>query len=179
MCSSSTPIFYFNCELFFVYIVKQKQNKILWILWILKNQILLDTKFENSIIHKPFLGSREVPQQNWVWSVQRCWLLLNTNRQTKKYKNKEKSNNKHSWNLKGWNLLIVKNLLVNLILNKKSIDYSHSYLVSMASLVVLINSWTGIIILKHIHCSVFTFFKIKFYSLNHLIEKLRYIHIRF
>ena len=52
------PIFYFNCEhVLFKYIVKQKQTKIF------KNQILLGANFENSIIHKPSLGSCEVPQQ--------------------------------------------------------------------------------------------------------------------
>ena len=62
------PIFYFNCEhILFVYIVKQKQTKILRI--ILKKfrglskfsniEFWWTQIFENSIIQKPFLGSRE------------------------------------------------------------------------------------------------------------------------
>jgi len=37
--------------------------------------------FENSIIHKPSLGSREVPHKIWAQSVQPFRRLLDTNRQ--------------------------------------------------------------------------------------------------
>ena len=37
---------------------------------IFKNRILLAANFENSIIHKPSLGSREVPLKMWARSVQ-------------------------------------------------------------------------------------------------------------
>ena len=36
------------------------------------------------IIHKPFLGSRDVPQKIWARSVQPFWRLLDTNKQTDK-----------------------------------------------------------------------------------------------
>ena len=36
------------------------------------------------IIHKPFLGPREVPQKMWARSVQPFWRLLDTNEQTGK-----------------------------------------------------------------------------------------------
>ena len=50
----------------FVYIVKQKQNFVDF-----KNNFFFDgTNFENSIIHKPSLGSREVIQQIRARSVQ-------------------------------------------------------------------------------------------------------------
>ena len=39
--------------------------------------------FENSIIHKASLGSREVPQKIWARLVQSFWRLLDTNRQAK------------------------------------------------------------------------------------------------
>ena len=40
--------------------------------------------FENSIIQKPSLGSREVPQKIWARSVQLLGRLLDTNKQTEK-----------------------------------------------------------------------------------------------
>ena len=40
--------------------------------------------FENSIIPKPSMGSREVPQKIWVRSVQPFWRLLDTKGQTDK-----------------------------------------------------------------------------------------------
>jgi len=36
------------------------------------------------IIHKPSLGSRNVPHKIWAWSVQPFWRLLDTNKQTDK-----------------------------------------------------------------------------------------------
>ena len=39
-------------------------------------------KFENSIIHKPSLGSRDIPQNIWARSVQPLVYLLDTNKQT-------------------------------------------------------------------------------------------------
>ena len=49
---------------------------------IFKNRILLESNFENSIILKPSLGSREIPQQIWARSVQPFWRLWDTNKQT-------------------------------------------------------------------------------------------------
>ena len=40
--------------------------------------------FKNLIIHKPSLGSREIPQKIWARSVQSFWRLLDTNKQTNK-----------------------------------------------------------------------------------------------
>ena len=45
--------------------------------------------FENLIIHKPFLGSHDVPQKIWARSVQPFWRLLDTNRQTDKQTNRQ------------------------------------------------------------------------------------------
>jgi len=65
------PIFYFNCEnVLFVNIAKQKQTKeIRRFLKLSKNRIFKKKIFENSIIRKSFLGSREVPQKNYARSV--------------------------------------------------------------------------------------------------------------
>ena len=87
------PIFYFSCEhVLFVYIVKQKKiirgflQKISWIFKILKNLMTIKfwwrQIFEILIIHKPSLGSLDVPQKIWARSVQPFWRLLDTNRQT-------------------------------------------------------------------------------------------------
>ena len=38
--------------------------------------------FKISIIHKPSLGSQDVPQKIWARSVQPFWRLLDTNKQT-------------------------------------------------------------------------------------------------
>ena len=64
--------FYFNVEhVFIVNIEKQTQNKNFadFIKRIFKNRILLQSIFEYSVIHKPSLGSCEVPQQNMARSV--------------------------------------------------------------------------------------------------------------
>jgi len=45
--------------------------------------------FKISIIHKPSLGSLDVPQKIWVWSAQPFWRLLDTNKQTDKQTNKQ------------------------------------------------------------------------------------------
>ena len=45
--------------------------------------------FENLIIHKPSLESRDVPQKIWARSVQPFWRLLDTNRQTNKQTDKQ------------------------------------------------------------------------------------------
>ena len=68
------PIFTFNCEFFlFVYIVKQKQKKFAdFVKKFVDFENLLEIKFcwklifEILIIHKPFLGSCEVPQKIWA-----------------------------------------------------------------------------------------------------------------
>ena len=49
--------------------------------------------FENLIIHKPSLGSCEVPQKIWTESVQSFSRLLDTNRQTDKKTDKQSINN--------------------------------------------------------------------------------------
>ena len=54
------PIFYFNCEHFFLYIVKQKRKKS-WIFKISWKSNFVGGQF--LIIHQPFLGSCEVPQK--------------------------------------------------------------------------------------------------------------------
>ena len=68
------PIFYFNWEHFlFVYIIKQKQTKISRILQekfrgfskFSKTEFFQWQIFENSIVHKPSLGSCEIPQKFW------------------------------------------------------------------------------------------------------------------
>ena len=46
-----------------------------------KNKNLI---FEILIIHKPFLGSREVPHKTLARSVQPFWRLLDTNKQTER-----------------------------------------------------------------------------------------------
>ena len=76
------PIFYFNCEhvLFVHRKTKQKSFKIFKNL--MKIEFWWSQIFEILIIHKPFLGPREVPHKIWAWSVQPFW--LDTNRQTDK-----------------------------------------------------------------------------------------------
>ena len=57
------------------------------------NQKLFDTTFEILIIHKPSLGSCEVPLKIWAWSVQPFWRLLDTtNRQTIKHTDEQSVN---------------------------------------------------------------------------------------
>ena len=45
--------------------------------------------FKISIIHKPSLGSLNVPQKIWARSVQPLWRLLDTNRQTNKHTDRQ------------------------------------------------------------------------------------------
>ena len=88
------PIFNFNCQ---HCKTKQKevrgfQQKISWIFKIFKNLMKIEfwwrQIFENLIIHKPSLGSREIPQKIWTRSVQPFWRLLDTNRQTNRQTDK-------------------------------------------------------------------------------------------
>ena len=54
---------------------------------------LLDTTFEILIIHKPSLGSCEVPHKIRAWSLQQFWRLLDTtNRKTIKHTDKQSIN---------------------------------------------------------------------------------------
>ena len=82
------PIFYFNCE-------HWKTKKKNFADFINKNRVLSRFKkklqkiknfktqiFEILIIHKPSLGSREIPHKIWAQSVQPFWRLLDTNKQT-------------------------------------------------------------------------------------------------
>ena len=80
------PIFYFNCEHFlFVHIIKQKQAKnVVDFKTFSKIEFCWRQIFENSIIHKPSLGPREVPHKIWARSVLPFWRLLETNKQTDK-----------------------------------------------------------------------------------------------
>jgi len=75
-----------------VYIVKQKQikdfaefiKKISMIFKMFKKRSLMEAIFENLIIHKPSLGSREVPHKNFARSVQPLYIFLDINGQTEK-----------------------------------------------------------------------------------------------
>ena len=49
---------------------------------LMKNEFWWRQIFEILIIHKPSLGSLDVPQKIWARSVQPFWRLLDTNRQT-------------------------------------------------------------------------------------------------
>jgi len=53
------------------------------------NQIFGRQIFDNLIIHKPSLGSRDVPHKIWSRSVQPFWRLLETNTQAKKHTDKQ------------------------------------------------------------------------------------------
>ena len=48
------------------------------------NRILFEANFFILIIHKPSLGTCEVPEKFWAGSVQPFWRLLDTNKQTNK-----------------------------------------------------------------------------------------------
>ena len=54
----------------------------LWMIKFSKIEFWWRQIFENLIIHKPFLGSRKIPQKIWAQSVQPFRRLLNTNKQT-------------------------------------------------------------------------------------------------
>jgi len=91
------PIFYFNCEHFlFIYIAKQKRKKFCRFKKMVDFKNLMKFEFcwmqifENSIIHKPSLGSRGVPLKIWAPSVQPVWRLLDTNGQTDKQLHQDK-----------------------------------------------------------------------------------------
>ena len=83
-------IFYFNCEQFSLCIqcitkqnfsdLKKKSFQ--------KSNFVPGKFFFNSIIHKPFLGSREVSQKIWAQTVKPFWRLLDANKQTNKQTNK-------------------------------------------------------------------------------------------
>ena len=83
------PIFYFNLNCVFIckYLLfpqyKAKINKKL------ADFIIFFRWFQNSIIHKPVLGSREVPNKIWARSVQPFWRLLDTNKQIPTQKDRQ------------------------------------------------------------------------------------------
>jgi len=120
-------IFYFNCaHVLFVYIVKQKQTKKIADLkkksWIFKNfqksKSVRSKFFENSIIYKPSLRSREVPQKIWACSVQPFFLYKQTDRQAKYIYRYYKTNKIITWK-KGANYYWS---LVNWLKNRKECD---------------------------------------------------------
>ena len=55
--------------------------------------------FENLIIHKPSLGSRDVPQKIWARSVQPFWRLLDTNGQTDRQTDRQAKFIYRRWNV--------------------------------------------------------------------------------
>ena len=79
------PIFMLNCEhVLFVYILKQRWKNFADLKKIADFQTFKTQIFKISIIHKPSLGSLDVPQKIWARSGQPFWRLLDTNRQTPK-----------------------------------------------------------------------------------------------
>ena len=80
LLGSFVPIFYCEHDLF-VYIKKQKQNFFLDFQNFSKIEFCQRQILENSITHKPFLVSREVPKKNQAGSVQPFRRLMDTNRQ--------------------------------------------------------------------------------------------------
>ena len=80
-----------SLSIFSLYSIKQKQNKNCGfhnfcsrVFKLLINKKLKTQIFQILIIHKPSLGSREVPHKIWARSVQPFWRLFDTNKQTNK-----------------------------------------------------------------------------------------------